>query len=187
MKHLTKSILIFSILFLSCCQLKNERLNEISKISFATGGCFGECPFLAIEIDSSLNYKFYGGKYCEKQGFFTGRVSKSFWDSLNIKFESINYKVLDSSYQNSVDDLSIQLIISYSGKTKSISAQFSSLPDSTYPVVNWLMNSYKMTSLTKTTDSIEFKTTLQFPLRHPILPDKYKFVPPDKKVTNGTN
>src|ERR1700754_3027346 len=87
--------LLITTVYAACSNHKLEaRANEISKISFASGGCFGSCPFLAIEVDSSLNYKYYGGKYSEKQGYFTGRISPTLWDSINIKFEKIDFKHL---------------------------------------------------------------------------------------------
>ena len=65
---------IFTILSFLSCRSKTKELqirnNEIKKISFATGGCYGHCPLLAIEIDSSLSFKFYGGEYTDKKGFY---------------------------------------------------------------------------------------------------------------------
>src|ERR1700735_5570583 len=93
-------ILYFMVLFASCTS-KNvrDRNNEISKISFASGGCYGKCPFMAIEVDSSLSYKYYGGLYSDKPGYYTAKISTELWDSINIQFEKVDYKHLDTSYQ----------------------------------------------------------------------------------------
>lgn len=141
-----------------------SRKNEIVKVCFATGGCYGCCPFLAIEIDSSLNYKFYGGEYADTNGYFTGKVSQGFWDTLNIKFESINFKQLDTSYEHSVDDLLTETILYFDGQNKHIYGRSASLPDSVMTVFRWLMNSYKTVTLTRTTNiEIPFETKIQNP------------------------
>jgi hypothetical protein len=131
LKIMIRNILIISltILMFASCNSDNtieKRKNEITKVCFATGGCYGTCPFLAIEIDSSLNYKFYGGEYADTTGYFTGKVSQGFWDTLNIKFESINYKQLDTSYEHSIDDLSTETVLYFDKQRKHIHGQSAS-------------------------------------------------------------
>lgn len=108
---------------------ESSRNNEIKKISFATAGCYGKCPFLAIEIDSNLSYKFYGGNYADKHGFFKGTITQGFWDTLNLKFEQIKYKKLDTLYNASVDDMPIESYITYGQKRKPLHGQEMSIPD----------------------------------------------------------
>jgi hypothetical protein len=50
----------------------SEDPDAISKVIFATGGCYGECPYYAIEIDAALNYKYDGGKYAKSHATFKG-------------------------------------------------------------------------------------------------------------------
>jgi hypothetical protein len=154
-----------------------KRKNEITKICFGTGGCLGQCPILAIEIDSSLIYKFYGGEYSDTIGYFRGSVSQSFWDTLNSKLENINYKYLDTSYEHSVDDVSTETIIYYNNRQKHILAQEMSLPDNVRNVLFWLSDTYKSIPLKKVTDnSISFETKIQnsFPIKTTV-----KFTPPE--------
>lgn len=156
--------LFATTVFAACSNHKlKARTNEISKIYFASGGCFGSCPFLAIEVDSSLNYKYYGGLYSEKQGYFTGRISPELWDSINIKFEEIDFKHLDTSYQFSDDDLATQTSIFYSNKRKVINAQSASLPQAVSHVLHWLMYSYRNVNLTPSKDTIGFYSRLLYP------------------------
>lgn len=166
---MTRNILYISlitVLFVSCISgpTTQSRKNGITKICFATGGCYGDCPYLAIEIDSSLNYKFYGGEYTDSTGYFTGRVTQGFWDTLNMRFEYINYKQLDTSYEHSVDDLSTETILYFDNNRKHVRGQSASLPDSVMTVFNWVMNSYKTVALTRTTvGEIPFETIIQNP------------------------
>ncbi|MDP3393071.1 DUF6438 domain-containing protein [Sediminibacterium sp.] len=166
---------------LACVDKKNEaikRQDQFKTISFATGGCYGKCPFLAIQIDSSLTYKFYGGRYTEKQGFFTAKVTQGFWDSLNIKMEQAKFKQLDTLYNASVDDMSIESYFTYGQIRKPLYGQEMDLPDNIRSVFYWLMDSYKKLQLTKV-DTLLFETKIQFG-QGPIPPPKIiKFTPPE--------
>jgi|SRR5450631_3385153 len=160
--------LLTTAVYTACSNHKlKTRPNEISKISFASGGCFGPCPILAIEVDSSLNYKYYGGEHSEKKGYLTGRISPTLWDTINIKFEEVDFKHLDTAYQFTVDDLATQTSIFYSNKRKIINAQSSSLPKPVSDVLLWLMNSYKRINLTPSKDTIGFGSRLQYLLLVP--------------------
>jgi len=161
--HIEALFLMF--LFASCTSKKvKARNNEISKISFASGGCYGKCPFMAIEVDSSLSYKYYGGLYSDKPGYYTGKISAELWDSINIKFEKVDFKHLDTSYQLSIDDLATQTIIDYGNKRKVITAQSASLPRNVDSLLNWIMYSYKKVNLIPSKDSIDFYSRLQYPI-----------------------
>jgi len=174
-------IILLSILTITSCAEKkcetSKQNNQIGKISFATSGCYGKCPFLSIEIDSSLSYKFYGGRYTEKQGFFIGTITKEFWDSLNIKFEQINYDYLDTLYNGTVDDMAIECYI-YNGQNKKpLYAQEMDLPDKVRNFFYWLMDTYKNLELRKV-DTLHFETKIQFG-QGPMPPPKImKFRPP---------
>jgi hypothetical protein len=173
------SLVVILTLF-ACADKKHEatkRYNQIQKVSFATGGCYGKCPFLAIQIDSSLSYKFYGGRYAEKQGFYTAKVTQEFWDSLNIKLEQANFNQLDTLYNATVDDMSIESYFTYGQTRKRLYGQEMDLPDSVRKVFYWLMDSYKNIQLTKV-DTLLLETKIQFG-QGPIPPPKIiKFIPP---------
>ena len=179
-----RNILILTLttmIFTSCnsYQTTQRRENNITKVCFAAGGGLELSPYIAIEIDSSLTYKFYGGEYSDIKGYFTGNVSQGFWDTLNIKFELVNYKQLDTSYEHTIDDPSTETILYFNNQRKHIRAQRGSLPDSLLNVFSWLMNSHKIVALTKTTDNaITFETKRQIPVPPPIMVDTIKFTPP---------
>jgi len=162
------AILIFSALLFPYCRSKEstKRKNEIGKVVFASGGCFGHCPILTIEIDSSLNYRFLGGRYTDSIGFYKGKVDERFWDTLNIMFETVHFKDLDSSYQFSADDLSTLTTLYYGNKVKKIQAQSASLPDSVERVLRCLMYSYRRIPLIHSTDS-QGMFRLQYPFVNP--------------------
>lgn len=148
---------------MNCDNKSHIRDNEINRIAFATGGCFGTCPIQYIEIDNTLNFKYHGIQFTEKKGFYIGVVTQGFWDTLNMKFESIHYKQLNEVYDNSVDDLSTEIFIYYNDKVKHIKGQFSSLPDNVMSVYNWLLKSIKTFDFKPTQDSLVISTLLEKP------------------------
>lgn len=174
--RLNYMVFMLGILLLGCTEKKaSKRQNEINRLVFATGGCYGTCPIQVIDIDSSLLVKYHGIQYSNLDGFYNGITTREFWDSLNIKFENINYKQLDSIYVHTVDDLSTELMIyDNNNRIKYIRAQSSSLPDSIKDVYNWILKSITQMSLTKTNDSLSFPTYLNRPPIRTVI----KFLPP---------
>lgn len=153
------------------------RNNEITKIEIATSGCFGSCPSTAISIDSNLSYKFYGGRYASLKGYYLGKVTTGFWDTLNMKLEHIKYKQMDTAYSVNADLPEIELIIHFNGQVRHIQSDFYSKPDSVRNVVDWLKNSYQKVKLHETKNKLQFQTNAQNdPYSPPI--DMVKFPPP---------
>jgi hypothetical protein len=171
-------ILIIIVSTFSCNnkRTKLQRLNEIYKIVFATGGCYGECPLQVFSIDSSLTIKYHGIKYTKNKGFYIGTIDKSLFDTLNIKFENVNYKQLDSLYSGTVDDLSTELFIYYGDKIKHITSPLNDLPDTVQALYNWLLTTQKKFVLTKTNDSLTFETKIVN--GPPPIMETIKFTPP---------
>jgi hypothetical protein len=165
-----KYILLFFLIFvLVCCKQKTKQINEITKVEMATGSCFGPCQFTAISIDSSLQYKYYGGallpgkKREVLKGYYVGKITTSFWDSLNVELEKLRFKELDTLKENSSDGQPIELIIHYQNKVKRIRTEFGNLPDTIRDVLPWISESYKRVKLQPIKDSIKFETTIQYP------------------------
>lgn len=173
-----RSLLLYfaSFLFVVSCANRQQvsvRNNKIKQIFFATGGCYGQCYYLAIEIDSALNYYFQGNKYTNKLGTFRGKISQPFWDTLNIKFENIQFEKLDTSYEHSTDDLSTEIIICYENHRKHIIGQSSSLPPELLKIYEWLILSEKAIDLKPV-----FQTSIQNPHEPRPLKNELKVSPP---------
>jgi hypothetical protein len=185
MTTMYRQIFTISILtlFFACDNKNDRRENEIKRIVFATGGCYGTCPIQAIDIDNTLALKYHGIEYTDKIGFYTGVVTSGFWDTLNIKLESVNYKQLDSMYDRSSDDLSTEIFIYYNDKVKHIYGQSASLPDSVMTVYDWLLKSMRTFELKQAQDSLTFQTRIQKPLPPPPIPT-LKFIPPTEEEIN---
>jgi Domain of unknown function (DUF6438) len=178
-----KVLLTFSLLLtlLFSCKQKPKKESSLKKICFAVGGCYGTCPLLSIELDSTLTYKFYGGQHSKKIGWYKGNVTQGFWDTLNINLERINYKKLDTTFEQTVDDASFEIILYYDNKRKHINAQEMSMPDSVRYVFTNLAETYKNLNLTKQTDSsFSIETKIQNGVIA-VPPPPIKFKPPKRK------
>lgn len=166
---------IFLVILSSCVIPKPSRKNEIKKVVFATGGCTKECPMFAISVDSALNYKFHGVKQVLPIGYFTGKIIQEFWDSLNIKLETVQYKLLQPLYTDDEWANRDEIVIYFNDTVKSVLGQSTVLPESVAKVFSWIKNSYRRVNLNKS-DSIAFETWVDkiFP---PVM-ETVKFVPP---------
>lgn len=191
MKHNILFPIFITFLLFSCHNGNyRQRKNEITKIEIATGGCFGPCQSTVTSIDSSLEYRYFGGetyflpqdaaKDGKLKGYYSGKIRQGFWDTLNIKFENIDYKHLDTSYQHSVDDQSLEIFIHYGNKIKHIKAQSGSLPDSVAHVFYYVINSYKTVKPKPVKDTFLFESEVQRPIPMPDVRN-VKFPPPEKK------
>ena len=161
------------------CHRPVEQKNEITKIEIATGYCFGHCQKTAVSIDSGLNYKYYGGdgdegdysgwipdsaaayKKSRLHGYYSGKISKTFWDTLNNRMNSIYYQRMDTAYIPANDDQLLEIIIHYKGKIKRITGSLLGLRPKETAVFGWIINSYKEIKPSAFNGVLRFETTLQ--------------------------
>lgn len=179
-------IFIFFIVLITACH-KSAQRNEIIKVELAHDTSILNRGTI-IDIDNSLNYNFYRfrrfWRHSDKDEsfYYKGKIDRSFWDTLNSKFEKIKYKTLDTNQKDFVlDGERYMLIIRWKNGMKRITRVISSNPDSLIRVLDWLDSSYKRVKLKQTKSHYRFETTDQTPL--PPLPkiDNVKFPPPTKQ------
>lgn len=179
-----------TLIFLAACDKQSRRNNEITKIEIATTGCFGFCQPTVVSIDSSLTYRFWGekipfisssdsGKNKKLIGYYSAKISQAYWDTLNMKLENINYKRLDTMYNHTVDDESLEVFIHYGHEVKRIRAQSGSLPNGVGEAFYYIIKSYKVVKPAPTKDTFIFESKLK-PFPGPDVRD-IRFPPPTKK------
>jgi len=91
MKNLIPLVCI--LLLLSCGSKPHKPNNEIIRVELARC-CAWFDSGATISIDSSLNYKYYGDYSNVKRGYFTGKISSTYWDTLKRKLENANFKTI---------------------------------------------------------------------------------------------
>ena len=159
------------ILTIGCTE--DKKRNTITKVSFARS----EMPFMAVEIDSSLNYKYYGGARADNKGYFTGNISEADWTNFNSLLDSLDYKHVDTGFNDlGIDEAGVELIIQSQNDKRHY---FGSVDkrDSLYKAYEWLIGSIQKVDLTKSNDTLQFETRYQYP-PSPKIPDTLRFLPP---------
>ncbi|THU41270.1 hypothetical protein FAM09_03945 [Niastella caeni] len=73
-------------------------------IYFASSGCYGKCPIMYLEIDSSRNIRFYGERYTSATGGFKGRISENEYNSIIDKIRNLPVDSLREFYETSMTD-----------------------------------------------------------------------------------
>jgi hypothetical protein len=83
-------------------------------IYFTSSGCFGTCPIQAFEIDSSLNFLFYGERYTNQTGGYRGKLSRSEYEYLLNQVRNLPLSSLQEYYEAPwTDDQTLGVTITY--------------------------------------------------------------------------
>jgi hypothetical protein len=177
---LNKLIILMSTIsfILISCHKPIHPKDQIRSIEIETGGGIKRYPVVAIRIDSLLTFKYHGGDNAKLQGYYSGTVSQGFWDTLNIKLKQINFKKLDTTPYDMLDEERVEAIFYWESHKRHITKPIVNNPDSVSDALIWIANSYKNVSLHKTKDTTAFET----PFRTQPRPAKIniKFPPPAK-------
>jgi hypothetical protein len=170
---------LLCLLFLLSCKKPNLQTNEITKVELARSGAWSDFG-ATISVDSSLAYKYFGDYGKVKQGYFIGRVSRRFWDTLNQKLEEINFKTINSSDNLSVADVNyFEVIVYFKNQKRRIIRVNPREKDAVINAFMWLNDSYKNIKLYQFKNAIKFETTYH-ELPKPSL-KQIKFPPPTKQ------
>lgn len=71
---------------------------NIKRIGFYSSICYGTCPSMYLEIDSSGNIYFQGLMYTNKEGNYKGKLRQTQLDSLKSMLNTINLDSVDKKY-----------------------------------------------------------------------------------------
>jgi len=141
-------------------KIKEQYDWKIERIGFYSTGCFGSCPSMYIEIDSIGNVLFNGKNYTEKEGLYSGTLSKKEFEIIKSEINSIQLDSLKKMYSaNWTDDQTCGVSIKTKNKTYESSAYgFNKEPIELRILFYRLMELYKNLELKKdSTISDKFK------------------------------
>lgn len=171
--------LVLPVLLLASCRQDAKRKNGITKIELAYDGGSMPRKGIALSMDSSLTYQYYGDEGTRKKGFYRGKISQGFWDTVNMRLEQIRYQTLDTTEKPQIPDAPyFELIIYTRNDTKHLFRHWGAATSPVLDELKWLQNSYQLTELQPVNDSIHFETTLQIPPPLPPIPKDFIFKPP---------
>jgi len=166
--------MFLGMLLIACNRQSPE--SNIIKVQLVRSGAWSDYG-AAISIDSSLSYNYFSRNL--KQGYFGGKISRRFWDSLNQKFETLKFRTLETDpfAEATADGQHYDLIIYWrDGKTSvKRAANYASL-NPIDKAFQWLNKSFKTVRLHKLTSPVKFETT--FGNTPPLPADSGEFLPP---------
>ncbi len=153
--RLSFSLFFIIQLIFAGCSLPNKN-NNIKKIEFSTEG-------INISIDSNLTYYCYSCGKSKLKGYYKGKVSQLFWDSLNMKIDSVNLNKLHEVDCHNEFDPGVELIVTTYKNRQHFKSGLTCLPPKTVTTFRWIANSYKSAALTPTTEAVNFEVGLLCP------------------------
>lgn len=156
-----KCILILTLLltFKSC---KTDEY-KLCKINIATSGigCESECPFEAVSIEKDGSLKYYGGFFVKNQGYFTGEVDESVWNSVSLNFTNF-LENLDTTKYQKTDHPIFEIYINDCNTESSLKIDSGKLHPEDFNKLRSFMNLPMETQTLKPSDSLAFETTIQY-------------------------
>lgn len=178
--------LFFLLAFLSCSQ--PQRHNEIIKVELARSGAWADWG-AALSIDTSLQYHYtyylrHG--HALRPGYYVGKASREFWDSLVVQLNDVKYKAIDSTENRHIEDVNYfeLLVKSEKGKRRIIRVRDHDSKDSVSNMLEWLNASWKNMQLQQSAAPFKFETTFQNPPDWKSIGidiEKMGFLPPVKR------
>lgn len=162
------ALLLLVALVVGACHRSSKQ--EVSKIEYAQGACFGSCVPLAISIDSTLNYKYYADSSYSWSTpkhliiSYRGKVNRKMWNALLSKLDEIGYKSIDTSRKvRQIADIQHRELIIYWNNNRTRITVMGAKIDT---LIKFIRNSYQLIKLQPSLDTLNFGTTLQLrPIR----------------------
>jgi len=160
-------VLVLIFLTFSCSEQGKKERKEISNIkkvtvAFTGFGCEGRCPFQALSIDSSLTANYYGGKFAEKNGFYSGKVDQVEWSNIQTRFEKFTEIGLDTTEYQKTDHPSVEISINTDTKVYRFKENTGKIAETDLDVLYWFIRLTSNTNNLKKTDSLDFATSIQY-------------------------
>jgi hypothetical protein len=157
-----------------------------SKISFFSSVCYGICPSIIIEIDSSKRILYYGYAFTEKKGGYKGIISSRQYSIILNKIRNLELDSIKEDYSASwTDDQTCGIVIDYENKSLySRVYGFDKEPIELRILFHKLMEVYKSIDLERDSINVsDFKHGDMFYRIFPPPPPPYKqgarFIPPN--------
>ena len=127
-------------------RLLPKNANMFDSILFVSTMCYGYCPAMRMMIHSDGRIFFHGKEYTEKQGYYSGILSKNLLESIINKFRQIDFNNIDSTYiAGYTDSQSRHLLLYREGKRQHIEVYgFEKEPVELDVFLRYLIEFYKL-------------------------------------------
>lgn len=136
----------------------NNQKNEITKVSFSRFGS----PYIAIEIDSAMNYKYFGSLNARTKGFYTGKLSEADWIHLKALLEKVDYKEVDTVFETKSGDVGVEIFVQSRNNYRNYYGVVVE-NDTFHEAYEWLIKSVDRIQLTPSKDPLKFEMRIEYP------------------------
>lgn len=147
--------IIISFILVSC-----SKKNNLTTITLSSNGCHGECQKFAIELNDSLNVKYFGGEYSKYKGYYQSKISNQDWNEISSLIKSINLNKIDSIYENN-NDLDYYELIINGKENRTIKGFLIDMPENLQIVLKKIILLKNNLKLDKANNNLTFKTRLR--------------------------
>jgi len=153
----------FILTLLLACSKRDDHSNEISKIELVRTGAWSQRAATTI-IDSSLVLGYWNvggeGEHIKKGGYFVGKITAGFWDTLNLRIEKLSLKTIKPEiYLPYRDGSFFELVIHWRNHKRSIMRDYGVKQDSVVDFLKWLDKTYQNVHLQPTSKILKFETS----------------------------
>lgn len=97
--------LIPALLLFASCATNNARNNDLEKVEFSAGPCFGACPIFEMKIDGNGNAELDAKRFNDITGNFKGTIKKAQMDSLAMLIKKADLLKLSDKYSARITDM----------------------------------------------------------------------------------
>jgi hypothetical protein len=142
---LMRNILLLCLLVLAACNNPKPK-SDITDIELIINNSTGPTEITEINIDSTLNYHFYGGWATGKangvinNGGGSGKINSVLWDTLTNRLQQIDYEKLKRNNGVTINAQELVIIVHYKNRIEHVKAQ--DLPSSESNIFYDVANSY---------------------------------------------
>ena len=130
-------------------RLAPKNTDTFDSILFVSTMYFGNRPAMELMIHSDGRTYYHGKQYAEKQGYYSGLLSKNMFETILTKFRQVDFDKMDSNYMEGITHAQSRHIVKYDkGKRHHIHVYgFEDEPLELNILFRYLMELYKVTDL----------------------------------------
>jgi hypothetical protein len=162
---------------------KKKKHIDFGYISIASSSCFGTCPDYNLELYKDGFIKFHCSSYCEKIGFYKGKLTKDDMRKVEDFISFLNLKNDSTIFSTPVDAPLAVVKMKVDGKKHYFYGYPGEFQNKLNDLMHELFEIAEKSKLVKTNEILKFKANLQVPSMEEMI----QFLPPINEDEPATN
>ena len=91
---------------------------KFEKIIFNSTECYGRCPVMTLEITNDEKYRFIGGKYSARKGYYYGGIGNGMYNQLLEKLRYAQLDLIECNSNKNIDLSTFTLEVHYNKRIR---------------------------------------------------------------------